>query len=192
MTHWSHKLMTSGLAMAMEAPPEGVFGALVGSTLPDIDIPLGIPHRTWTHWWPMYAIPALVMSVIPPVGPASQMILSFLKWICIGAMLHIAEDSLTVGGVPVVLPKPITVGPDGHPWKTGVMKLTPRRKFSFKLTKTGGFLEVVLTIVIIVLAARVVVATPGYREKWTGFVPAVADAFDDKLRNGIGYMEDHM
>jgi len=63
-------------------------GAAVGSTVPDWDLILHIPHRGITHWliWP---------AVVLLAGHAYP----FLIGLALGWILHIAADALTVEGL---------------------------------------------------------------------------------------------
>lgn len=91
---------------------------LVGTTLPDIDIKLGIKHRTITHslitclvlGLPLYALNSAVGSVF---------IFNYI--------LHLFLDTMTEMGVP---------------WLYPICK----RRFSFKLCKTGGTLDYCLML----------------------------------------------
>jgi membrane-bound metal-dependent hydrolase YbcI (DUF457 family) len=68
-------------------------GSALGSTLPDFDIKLNIPHRTITHWllWP--ALVYFYFGLWP-----------FAFGLSLGWALHIAADCLTVGGLRPLWP----------------------------------------------------------------------------------------
>lgn len=124
MMGYSHKIITTTTAIIVGAPVIGVAGALAGSTLPDADIKLGIEHRTLTHYWPVYVVSAVAIKMYDlhsSLTPLQHSGLVFGFWMCLGALMHILEDSLTKGGVPWITPY--------------------GSKFSFRLTKTGGVLE---------------------------------------------------
>lgn len=119
----SHRVITASVAVLSSAPPVGIVGAVVGSTVPDMDLRLGIPHRTWTHWWPLAVFPAILFWFFPFEGILPD-VRTGLFWFFVGAFLHIIEDSTTASGVPLLSPR--------------------GRRFSFRLTKTGGTLEKIL------------------------------------------------
>lgn len=124
MKHFNHRIITTGAIVIAGVDLSGVASAMVGSTLPDLDLRLGIPHRTLTHWWILYAGLAAVSEVLPlpSVPPLANHV---VYWLCIGALFHILEDSVTPSGVPLLLPF--------------------GKNFSFNLSRTGGKLEYVLS-----------------------------------------------
>jgi inner membrane protein len=65
----------------------GVSGAVLGSILPDLDLKLGIKHRTITHWliWPV-----LIWFLLPALFPRA---------VALGWFLHLVADCLTVEGL---------------------------------------------------------------------------------------------
>ena len=136
MKRISHICITACGAVALGADPLGLAGALFGAVLPDADLKVGLPHRTWTHWWAFYVGGLVLLAVSPhmlhPLGT------DFVTWACIGALFHIAEDSFTVGGVPVWFPIPAKGG--GFPF-TGALIPGASQRFSFGITKTGGLFE---------------------------------------------------
>ena len=143
MKHLNHRIITTGIALLSGASLPGLLGALAGSVLPDLDIPLGIPHRTVTHWW-----------LLPATGMGTALLLTsdapsraFFLGLSAGALLHIAEDSLTNGGVPLLRPF--------------------GKRFSFRLTRTGGTFEYLLSFGILVAAGAVLVRHP---ELWEGWI----------------------
>ncbi|MHB8369748.1 MAG: metal-dependent hydrolase [Leptospirales bacterium] len=144
MKHLNHRIITTGIALLSGAGLPGLAGALAGSVLPDLDIPLGIPHRTVTHWWLLPALGASTALIIPFSNPEWR---AFCFWLSAGALLHIAEDSLTNGGVPLLRPF--------------------GKRFSFRLTRTGGILEYLLSFGILVAAGAVLVRHP---ELWEGWI----------------------
>ena len=142
MKHLNHRIITTGVAFLSGASLPGLAGALTGSVLPDLDISLGIPHRTITHWW-----------VPPATGMGAALFFSsdspsraFFLWLSAGALLHIVEDSLTTGGVPLLRPF--------------------GKRFSFRLTRTGGSLEYLLSFGILVAAGADLVRNPGVIDEW--------------------------
>lgn len=132
MKGYAHKIITASLAALMGAPAIGIAGAALGSTLPDIDIKLGIPHRTYTHYWPLYGIclgTVYYVDKTTKLTTLEHIVMEVLTWVFIGALLHIVEDSFTVMGVPWIVPR------------------DPQRRFSFKITKTGGVFEKLMILV---------------------------------------------
>ena len=78
-----------------------------------------------------------------------QEISTLLFWMCIGALLHLLEDSLTVMGIPMITPVPAPEA-NGVPW------LTRKRRFSLGITHTGGILEYLIMVVVLVVAVVVI------------------------------------
>ena len=136
MKRISHIGITACGVVALGADPVGLGGALFGAVLPDADLKVGLPHRTWTHWWAFYVGVLLFLTVYPhTLRPVA---LDFVTWACIGALFHIIEDSCTVGGVPFWFPIPASGG--GFPF-TGSLLPGVSQRFSFGITKTGGLFE---------------------------------------------------
>ena len=158
----SHRVITGSLMLAMQSRPEAVIGAVVGSMMPDIDIKLGIAHRTWTHWWPMYAVPMFVITSMDHENAfqtyMGQEISTLLFWMCVGALLHLLEDSLTVMGIPMITPVPAPEA-NGVPW------LTRKRRFSLGITHTGGILEYLIMVIVLVVAVVVIKQNPAYQNE---------------------------
>ena len=146
----NHRVITGGIAILAGAHAPGVVGAIIGSTVPDIDIRLGIPHRTWTHWAPVYAISLGILSVTPssvfPSIPAFRdinfSVKNFLMWILIGALLHLLEDLPTTSGIPLLRPTG-----DFEPKGTGFLgAIRTGQRWTLDLTRTGGLLEYALSL----------------------------------------------
>ena len=169
MKKLSHRVITGSLMVAMQCKPEAVIGAVVGSMMPDVDMKLGIAHRTWTHWWPMYAVPMVVITRMERANAfqtyMGQEISTFFFWMCTGALLHLLEDSLTVMGIPMITPVPATEL-SGVPW------LTRMRRFSLGITHTGGILEYLIMILVLVVAIVVVDRNPAYQNALTAWPKA--------------------
>ena len=153
MKHLNHRIITTGVALLSGASLPGLAGALAGSVLPDLDIPLGIPHRTITHWW----IPPAMGTGAALFFSSESPVRAFLLWLSAGALLHIAQDSLTTGGVPLLRPF--------------------GKRFSFRLTRTGGTLEYLLSFGILVAAGMVLVRHPEIWEGWIGQTREFAEEF---------------
>jgi membrane-bound metal-dependent hydrolase YbcI (DUF457 family) len=141
--HLNHRIITTGVALLSGSSLPGLAGALAGSALPDLDIPLRIPHRTITHWWVPGIFGVFATLILPFSDPAWK---EFCLWLPIGILLHIAEDSMTTGGVPLL-------------WPFG-------KRFSFRLTRTGGSLEYLLSFGILVAAGADLVRNPGVIDEW--------------------------
>ncbi len=96
---WQYHKLTSGAAMY------GVTGsylptimAMLGSIIPDM-LEMGIVrHRTATHWPPPWIVFAVVSFVACGFSPSIWLYLFF--FICVGALLHLGEDFLSVTGIP--------------------------------------------------------------------------------------------
>ena len=108
----SHIALTGTIAYAVTADPLSAAAAAAGAVLPDrIE---GTPqsvgwrtwrsrHRGWSHW------PMLYLALIGALGCAETApyydpaFFSVLTWLCLGALMHIAEDAVC-GKVPLLFP----------------------------------------------------------------------------------------
>lgn len=96
---WQNHKLTSGAAIyAVTGGYFPTFMAMIGSIIPDL-LEMGIVrHRTVTHWPPPWIVLALVFygacRLSITVWPY------FLFFTCIGALLHLGEDYLSVTGIP--------------------------------------------------------------------------------------------
>lgn len=145
-----HKIITMGSLLLAGAPLEVIVGGGVGSTLPDLDKKIGIAHRTWTHWWPLYILPGgffLFLLYFRNLDPSSATILRFSLGLVLGGLLHILEDSITKMGIPVF-------SPNG-------------KRFSLSLTTSGGVLEKIIALGVIL--SCIIYIRDGYGE--TLFIP---------------------
>lgn len=93
-----HKLTTGACTYAVTGGYLPTLMAMLGSILPDL-MEVGIVrHRTVTHW----PAPWIVLALVSYGGcwffPAIWLYLLF--FICIGALLHMGEDYLSVTGIP--------------------------------------------------------------------------------------------
>jgi len=88
MKRESHIAVGVLTAYALNLP---VVPAMVASTLPDIDLKLGIKHRTWTH----HAI-LIPLLLIPAILSHNPIILSF----AVGYVSHLIADAFTPSGIP--------------------------------------------------------------------------------------------
>jgi inner membrane protein len=109
-----HFLTAAALAYALyerSASPTLALGTLLGSSFPDVGELVRfrgrwrsslIPHRTLTHWMPLYI---LIIFALPNVLPGlPRQIVNFVSGICTASLLHIALDMLSPAGVPVLNP----------------------------------------------------------------------------------------
>ena len=123
----SHRLVTFMGVLAVTENPLAAFFATSGAVFPDYsELPfMGLlKHRTITHWFPIYLIPALVIYFllyrnqglwmsIKDIKDAYQLLdgvwflwvalLNYTFWFLVGCLCHIAEDLLT-GYVPILGP----------------------------------------------------------------------------------------
>lgn len=124
----SHQLITGMAVWAITDNPILAGIAMQGAVLPDaleFCIPKSlVPHRTWTHWWPIYALPLMVCSAylytwqVPYRISWLDMIDGWLQygmpmlagyavlgswWLVFGAICHILEDVCT-GYIPLWTP----------------------------------------------------------------------------------------
>lgn len=81
-----------------------VIGFLVGNVFPDFSELRIIPHRTFTHYWPFYAVPLFFF-----LGNLDLVLFSaywaLLAGLCGGSLLHIVCDWPYYGGVPLLSPR---------------------------------------------------------------------------------------
>lgn len=96
---WQYHKLTSGAAIyAVTGGYIPTFMAMFGSIMPDL-LEMGIVrHRTVTHWPPPWIVLALVSYGACRHSP--NVLLYFLFYTCVGALLHLGEDYLSVTGIP--------------------------------------------------------------------------------------------
>lgn len=96
---WQYHKLTSGAAIY--AVTGGYFPAIMamlGSIIPDL-LEMGIVrHRTGTHWPPPWIVLAAASYGACWFSP--NIWLYLFLFICIGALLHLGEDYLSVTGIP--------------------------------------------------------------------------------------------
>ena len=175
-----HIAVTTSMAILLQAPPEGILGAIIGSTFPDIDIKIGLVHRTWTHWLPFYIFPAVYIfySLNDPSFASNifiKLFFSFLAWFCIGASMHILEDCITYSGIPLLSPTT-----SGYPPKA--FMLSNQSRFSLMLTTSGGSLEKIIMIIVIAMVAMIFIRDSSYRIEYLQML----EHWLYNLRYGIG------
>lgn len=83
----------------------GALGCVTGGKAPDwLEFPIFghrlIPHRTLTHWIPLWLITFLALLIVPLDPPIQVFLLGFV----VGNLVHISGDALTPMGIPVWSP----------------------------------------------------------------------------------------
>lgn len=171
MTGIDHSLCNLCISLLAGADPSGALGAVVGARVPDIDKKVGIEHRTWTHWPPVYMgiLPVLFIAHLPIYGlplPWGHTLVanlpSFFRWLVVGALLHVVEDSITRQGVPIVSPR----GPFAKKGVGLVEAVRTRKRFSFGWTETGGLLERIIVLVLLIATILILSYRLGYLLPW--------------------------
>lgn len=130
------------------------FGTLLGSSFPDVGELVRfrgrwrsslIPHRTLTHWLPLYVgilfvLPLVVPGLPPPIADV-------VRGICAASILHVVLDMFSPAGIPVLNPfgARVSVGLRRHSGKPC-------------LYRTGTLEE--LPIVVITVVGMVFLAAP--------------------------------
>jgi membrane-bound metal-dependent hydrolase YbcI (DUF457 family) len=119
MTGRGHALVGLGVGLAAAGlarelgyfPVVSFVGAVAGSTAPDwLELPSKpsffghggsrvIPHRTLTHWWPLWVL-ALIVAVHLSIPLAAAWLLGF----SLGGLSHILVDLPNPMGVPIWTP----------------------------------------------------------------------------------------
>lgn len=159
----NHRIISTGIAVLSGAKPEGIIGAFVGATFPDIDLAVGIRHRTITHWLPIYLLPLGILLAMADRFQEHPLLFESLLWFLLGAILHLVEDIGTPAGLPILTP-------------------FPKKNFSLKFTKTGGRLEYVLSLSVFIALA---VTASFHPEKVTSLIKeSVTDV--SVIVSGIG------
>jgi inner membrane protein len=109
-----HFLTAAALAYALyerSASPPIALGTLLGSSFPDVGELVRfrgrrrsslIPHRTLTHWIPLYIVVIVAMPLVLPGLP--RQIVDFVSGMCMASILHIALDMLSPAGIPILNP----------------------------------------------------------------------------------------
>jgi inner membrane protein len=114
MSKTGHLITAAALAYAVyerSASPTLTLGTLLGSSFPDIGEIVQfrgrwrtslIPHRTLTHWIPLYVV---IIAALPLV--ASELpwwAVNLIKGICFGSILHVVLDMYSPAGIPLLHP----------------------------------------------------------------------------------------
>lgn len=93
-----HKLTSGAVIYAVTGGYFPTCMAMIGSIIPDL-LEMGIVrHRTVTHWPPPWIVLALVSY--GAFRHSLNVWTYLLFFICIGALLHLGEDYLSVSGIP--------------------------------------------------------------------------------------------
>ena len=98
----NHKLCTVCVVFAATGRLLPAFIAGLGSILPDVLEAGLVRHRTLTHWPFVYA--ALILSIVPAIRLVSWWAWLIVGCLLIGCILHLAEDALSKGGIPLFNP----------------------------------------------------------------------------------------
>lgn len=94
----NHKLTTGAFIYSVTGGYFPTLMTMFGSIMPDL-LEMGIVrHRTVTHWPPPWIILALMSYGACRLSSEVWFYLFF--YICIGALLHLGEDYLSVTGIP--------------------------------------------------------------------------------------------
>ena len=134
----NHEIVTGVIVYTVVQEPLLALYSMAGAILPDkLE---GNPrsgnywswrsrHRGWSHWPMLYALLLGLQLEIVGSGQSSSLsdMLTIGTYLCIGALLHIAEDALC-GKVPF---------------------LTPWQKLGVKLFSVGSVTEYLLAIVLV-------------------------------------------
>jgi inner membrane protein len=118
MKRESHILIGGLSAYALNLP---LIPAIFGSTLPDIDLKLGIQHRTWTHH--ALIIPLLLILSWFFHNP-------YFTSFAVGYISHLIADTFTPKGIPV--------------WNF-------KKRISFNLCSTGSVGEYILVGIFVLM-----------------------------------------
>ena len=98
----NHKLTTGAVIYAATGGYFTTCMAMIGSILPDL-LEIGIiRHRSFTHWPPPWVAFAIVSYGACWFSPKIWLYLCF--YICVGALLHLGEDYLSITGIPLRSP----------------------------------------------------------------------------------------
>ena len=119
-------LATSCLIIYTDLPRIPLICGIIGSTMPDLDFTLGIPHRTWTHSLIGMLVVVVVCSIINPVFGLS---------VCANYSTHIIADSMTKMGVPILYP-------------------TDKNYYGYRLFRTGKSEDMFICLIVIFILSE--------------------------------------
>jgi len=132
----NHKIVTAGVIYSLTGGMVAALAAMAGSVLPDVLEFRGlIRHRTITHsLWGWLAICLGVWFSFNRSG-SSSITLYLIFFLAAGAVMHICEDALSIGGIPLKTPFGQSIG--------------------LKIYKTGTISEEVTVVGLIVIFATI-------------------------------------
>lgn len=126
-----HKLTTGAAVYAVTGGYFSTFMAMLGSIIPDL-LEMGIVrHRTATHWPLPWIVLALLSYGACWFFPNVWLYTFF--FICLGALLHLGEDCLSLTGIPFR-------SPGGHRWGAGLYVTGTMGETVLAISATGFFL----------------------------------------------------
>ena len=126
-----HKLISGAAIYAVTGGYFPTLMAMLGSIFPDLLEMRIIRHRTVTHWPTPWIVFALASYGACRLSPNAW--LYFLFSTCIGALLHLGEDFLSVTGIPFRWP--------GSPRRGAGLYVTgTMREAVLAMSATGFFL----------------------------------------------------
>lgn len=113
LTHllMGHAMGTLAANVAPAAGPAVYWAALIGNSLPDLDVPISLLlrrgvqlHRTYTHTLPgVIALSAITALMLNQVYPEPGL-LPLFGWAAFGCLVHVAMDCLNLFGVRLFWP----------------------------------------------------------------------------------------
>lgn len=98
----NHKLCTFAITFALTGRLLLAFIAGLGSILPDVFEMGLVKHRTLTHWPFTYVIGIIVL--LPLIKLMSWWAWLIVACLLFGCLLHLGEDALSKGGIPIFKP----------------------------------------------------------------------------------------
>lgn len=107
----NHKIVTLAAVYALTGGLTASVASMFGSVLPDVlEIRYLVPHRTITHsLWGWLALCAFLWFAFIG-GGATSVLLYLLFFMAGGAVLHVCEDALSIGGIPLKTPFGQSIG----------------------------------------------------------------------------------
>lgn len=121
----SHRIVTGITVFLCTQSLVAAIAATTGSTFPDrAEMNLPMKHRGFSHWFPVYLFPAILLSALfpdyqlvyslkdsmvlllfaDPIYAFPVFLRNLIVWFLIGALMHILEDTFT-GYIPITSPK---------------------------------------------------------------------------------------
>lgn len=107
----NHKIVTFCTVFSVTGGLVAATAAMVGSVLPDI-LELGgmVKHRTVTHYMWFWAAGCLFFWYRLRGQNVSSLAVYVTFFVVSGGLLHVCQDALSIGGVPVYTPYGIKAG----------------------------------------------------------------------------------